>query len=83
MAVAADMDQKPPMTTPMDARPTMNGRYPGAKAIRAPEAPINAASPISKVRRFILPVTTDTERLVRTANSPEIAMPWPTNPSET
>src|SRR6478736_1490538 len=83
MAVAADMDQNPPITTPMRARPTMKSRYPGAIATRAPETAIKVVRPKRSGLRFRLPASVDTDRLVRTAKSPEMAMPCPTIPSET
>src|SRR3954471_13418204 len=72
MAVAADRDQNPPITTPIRARPIMNSRYPGARATSAPETAIMAVRLNSSVLRFVLPARVDTDRLVRTANRPEM-----------
>ncbi|XYI35797.1 hypothetical protein MNJPNG_26950 [Cupriavidus oxalaticus] len=49
----------------------------------APDNAITPVSPSSRVLRFMLPASEEMKRLVRTANAPEIAMPWPAIPSVT
>jgi hypothetical protein len=81
MTVAADMDQKPPITTPTSARPAMKTPALGARATITPETSISAASASSTRRRSIPRVADEMPRLVRTAKIPETAMACPARPS--
>jgi hypothetical protein len=48
----------------------------------APETPISTVSTSSSsFLRSRVPASAEIDRLVRTANAPEIAMPWPAIPS--
>src|SRR5207302_9845060 len=67
ITVAADIDQKPPMTTPMSARPAMNTIALGANATIRPDAIISAVSDSSTRRRSTPRVAGEMPRLVRTA----------------
>lgn len=44
---------------------------------------MTAVRPSSSVLRFMLPASVEIDRLVSTANTPDIAIPCPTAPSET
>lgn len=75
------MDQKPPMATPISARPAMNTPALGASATTVPETTISPVSPINRVLRFHPVVSGATSRLVSSAKAPDTAMPWPAWPS--
>ncbi len=47
----------------------------------APDNPITPVRPSSTTLRFMLPASTEMNRLVTTAKAPEIAMPCPAMPS--
>jgi hypothetical protein len=72
ITVAADIDQKPPITTPISARPIISTRKFGASATIRPETSISVVSERSRLLRSIRPVTEKIRRLVRTAKAPEI-----------
>jgi len=74
MTVAADIDQKPPMTTPTSARPAMKTPAFGASATITPDTIISAVSDSSTTRRSIPRVADEMPRLVSTAKTPEMAM---------
>ena len=81
MTVAADIDQKPPMTTPISARPAMKTAAFGASATIAPETSISTASDSSTRRRSIPRVADEMPRAVRRAKTPETTMACPALPS--
>jgi hypothetical protein len=81
MTVAADIDQKPPITTPTSARPAMKTPALGASATITPETSISAVRRSSTRRRSIPRVADEMPRLVRTAKIPETAIAWPRRPS--
>ncbi len=81
MTVAADIDQKPPMTIPMSARPAMKTIAVGANATITPDTIISRVSVSKTFRRSMPRVADEITRLVRTANRPDTAMAWPARPS--
>lgn len=81
MTVAADIDQKPPITMPSNARPIISTAKLGAKATNRPDRSMSTVSPSNSTRRSIPRVSEAMERLVNTANSPDTeiacpAVPW-------
>ena len=72
--MAADIDQKPPMTMPSSARPAMNTTTLFAIATIIPDAIISATSQSSTRRRSMPRVADEIMRLVTTAKKPETAM---------
>jgi hypothetical protein len=83
ITVAADIDQNPPMTTPMSARPIIITKKFGASATIRPETNISVVSVRSRLRRSIRLVADVMRRLVKTAKMPEIEIAWPAWPSVT
>jgi hypothetical protein len=81
MTVAADIDQKPPMTTPSRARPAMSIAKLGANATKRPDANMRAVNESSRVRRSMPRVIVEMERLVSTANRPDTEIACPAAPS--
>ncbi|MCP3064181.1 hypothetical protein LXT21_35955 [Myxococcus sp. K38C18041901] len=81
ITVAADKDQKPPMTIPTSARPTMSTMKSDARAVTRPETIISPVRPSSSLRRSTDRVTDATKALVSTAKSPDTAIDWPARPS--
>jgi hypothetical protein len=81
ITVAVDIDQKPPITTPSSARPTIRTAKLGAAATTTPETIISPVSPSSRGRRSMRRVTEAMNRLVTTAKIPEIEIAWPARPS--
>jgi hypothetical protein len=80
MIVAADIDQKPPMTTPTSALPAMKIAALGARATTRPDTIISPAKPSKTSRRSSLRVTDEMNRLVSTAKTPETAIACPAWP---
>jgi len=83
MTVAVDIDQKPPMTTPRSARPTIRTEKFGARATMTPETSISPVSESRRLRRSTRLVADAMTRLVTTANTPETEIAWPAGPSVT
>lgn len=83
ITVAADIDQKPPTTTPIRARLAMNTAALGASDTIRPEMIIATVRPSSTCLRSMQRVSVEMHRLVATANRPETAMAWPAWPSVT
>jgi hypothetical protein len=74
MTVAADIDQKPPITTPTSARPAMKTAGFGANATIRPDTIIKAVNARRTLRRSIPRVKSEMLRLARTAKMPETAV---------
>ena len=70
--MAMDMDQKPPITTPSRARPTIRTAKFGARATTAPDNASRRENVTIRALRSIRRVTPATTRLVTTANRPEM-----------
>ena len=82
MTVAADIDQKPPMTTPRSARPTMSTAKFGAKAtISARHQHQRRSAPAAASCGRCARVADEMNRLVSTAKMPETAIACPACPS--
>jgi hypothetical protein len=80
ITVAADIDQNPPTTTPISARPIISTKKFGASATMRPETSIRPVRESRRVRRSICLVTEAIRRLVSTAKMPEIEIAWPAGP---
>ena len=74
MTVAADIDQKPPITTPISARPAMKTMAFGANATSPPDTIISSVSDSRTLRRSIPRVAVEMMRLVKTAKRPDTAI---------
>ena len=81
MTVAADIDQKPPMTTPRSARPAIKATVLGANATIRPDSIIRRVRSNRTILRSIPRVAEEIVRLVSTANRPDTAIAWPACPS--
>ena len=77
MAVAADIDQKPPMTSPISARPAIKTAWFGASATIRPDAIITRVRDSKTIRRSMPRVALEMSRLASTAKIPETAIAWP------
>ena len=75
MAVAADMDQKPPTDTPMSTRPIMYITRLCAKAMSAPDTAMKAVIHSRMVLRSVCRASAGSRRLVKTAKAPDTAIP--------
>lgn len=74
IAVAADIDQKPPTDTPTSTRPIMYITSPCADAIRRPDAAMKAVMHSRMVLRSIRRASAGSRRLVKTAKAPDTAI---------
>src|SRR6187399_3270815 len=81
ITIAADIDQKPPIATPMSARPVMNTATLGAKATVVPETSIRAVSESMTGFRSSRPESDEMNKLVTSANAPDIEIACPAVPS--
>ena len=81
MIVAVASDQNPPIVMPSSARAAMSIAKFCASAIRTSEASMSPVSTMSTWRRSKRPAMVAMNRLVTTANSPEIEIAWPAIPS--
>ena len=74
MAVAADIDQKPPIAMPINARPTMKVVKSGANAASVADSIMVTVSASSSRLRSTPPARGAMIRLVTSAKAPETAM---------
>ena len=72
--MAADIDQKRPMTTPMTARPAINVTALGARATIRRDAIVSSVSDDTLARRSMPRVADEIPRTAGTAKIPETAM---------